>query len=137
MKKSGPHMDNDQFGRLFTFVRVIGSGSFGTVMHVIDKLTGEECAVKAISKSGVASTRLDDLRKEAELLSTLDHPNIVKFRHVRETLTQVYLVMEMVYGGTLADYIVKRKISELEAAKAMEGVFRAVQCMLGESFIET
>ena len=124
-----------QFEQLFTLIRVIGSGSFGTVMHVIDHQTGEECAVKAISKAGVTSQRLDDLRKEAEILSALDHPNIVRFKHVRETGEQVYLVMEMVYGGTLARFIAKRRLSDLEASHAMTGVFQAVQYLHAQGVI--
>lgn len=124
-----------QFEQLFTLIRVLGSGSFGTVMHVIDRQTGEECAVKAISKAGVTSQRLDDLRKEAEILSALDHPNIVRFKHVRETGAQVYLVMEMVYGGTLARFIAKKRLSDLEAARTMTGVFRAVQYLHAQGVI--
>lgn len=126
---------DQQFTQLFTLIRVIGSGSFGTVMHVIDRQTGEECAVKAISKAEVTPQRLDDLRKEADILNALDHPNIVRFRHVRETVEQVYLVMEMVYGGTLAAYIAKKKLTDMEAASAMTGVFRAVQYLHSQGVI--
>ena len=126
---------DEQFTSLFTLIRVIGSGSFGTVVHVIDKQSGEECAVKAISKLGVSCSHLDDLRTEAAILSTLDHPNVVKFRQLKETPTQVYLVMEMVYGGTLASLIAKRPLSEKDAAKAMKGVFSAVKYLHAKGVI--
>ena len=39
------------------------------------------------------------LKTEAEILSHLNHENIVKFKNVRETDRQVLIAMELVHGG--------------------------------------
>lgn len=43
--------------------------------------------------------------QEIRLHSSLDHPNIVKFYGVFEEGDSIYLVMELLNGGTLFDYL--------------------------------
>ena len=50
-----------------------------------DKLTGELIALKVIKKELMKGNQIDLLRKEAELLQSIDHTNIVKFKHVSTT----------------------------------------------------
>ena len=128
-------MEDEQFEGIFTFVRVIGSGSYGTVIHAVEKATGEECAVKVVEKVQVTPSRLEHLRKEASILSKLHHPNIVRFRQLQETRNNVYLVLEMIHGGTLADHIGKQPVPDLDAAKAMAGIFKAVHYLHGHGVI--
>ena len=54
----------------------LGEGTFGTVIKAKHKLTNELVAIKIIPKSSFLKN--DDLKKEAEILKELDHPNIIK-----------------------------------------------------------
>jgi len=119
-------LEDAQMKQHFAPVRVLGSGGFGTVLHAVNLVTGQDCAVKVLRKSQMAPSRLNSLRKEAEILASLQHPNIVAFRGLRETQSNLYLELEIVTGGTLSD-LMSHPLSDLQAAQAMKGLFRAVQ----------
>lgn len=120
-------VDDAQMKRYFTPVCVLGRGGFGTVFHAINLVSGQECALKVLRKSKVGPYCLSSLRKEADILSSLQHPNIVAFRGLRETQSNLYLELEIVSGGTLADLMDRQPLTDLQAAQAMTGLFRAVQ----------
>ena len=120
-------LDDAQLKKLFRPVRVLGSGGFATVLHAVNLVTGQDCAVKVLRKSQVAPSCLSSLRREAEILASLQHPNIVAFRGLRETENNLYLEMEMIAGGTLADLLARQRLSDLQAAQVMAGLFSAVQ----------
>jgi serine/threonine protein kinase len=39
------------------------------------------------------------LKQEAEILKTLNHDNIVRFKHIREIGGRIFLAMELMKGG--------------------------------------
>jgi calcium/calmodulin-dependent protein kinase I len=118
---------NDKFSDYYKLVNIIGKGSFGFVVHAIDKYSKDEIAVKVIKKSELKSNRLEGLRQEAIVLSQLHHPNVVKFKHVKESQSRIFIAMELIKGGTLENIIRKKKLTEHSAVKAMTGIFRAVE----------
>lgn len=85
----------------------MGSGGFGTVNLVYDKLRQEEVAVKLIDfrhKNGNANVHL--LLKEVEALCKLSHKSIVElieyFPHPEKD--QLVVIMEYLKGGDLNNY---------------------------------
>lgn len=117
---------HDKFSDFYVYIETIGSGSFGKVVHAIDKSTGEEVAVKIIEKHNVKQGRVSELKQEAVILSSLSHPNIIKFKHLKETDLRLFIVMEMVYGGNLKHYMAKQIINDIQASQIMKGIFQAV-----------
>src|SRR5574343_596948 len=114
----------DKFSDYYVYISTLGSGSFGKVVHALDRQSGEEVAVKIIKKKTVKAGKIAELKKEAEILSSLDHPNIVRFIHVKETQTRIFLVMELIYGGNLNQLIQSTKLSDLQVSQIMSGVLR-------------
>jgi serine/threonine protein kinase len=51
---------------------------------------------------------LEQLRKEIEILQHLQHPNIVRFEDVIETADKIFVVMELIQGGELFEYLLDR-----------------------------
>ncbi|KAI0301033.1 kinase-like domain-containing protein [Multifurca ochricompacta] len=92
----------------------LGKGSFATVMKAMARETGEWWAVKIIHGNKVHSGNNHTLQafgREISILETLDHPNICR---LRETFVpddggghDFYLVLELVEGGDLLDYILR------------------------------
>ncbi|KAI0267103.1 kinase-like domain-containing protein [Gloeopeniophorella convolvens] len=90
----------------------LGKGSFATVMKAMARATGEWCAVKIIhgSKLRGSGAHFQAFGREISILETLDHRNICR---LRETFVpedgghDFYLVLELVEGGDLLDYILK------------------------------
>ena len=49
------------------------------------------------------------LQNEVEILSQLDHPNVVKLIEIFDEDDCVYLVMELMEGGELFDRLVEKE----------------------------
>src|SRR5262249_40224814 len=65
-------------------------------------------------------------RVEAEAVARLQHPNIVQIHDVGEHNGQLYLALEYVAGGTLAEQIAQQPLSPGQAAQLVEALARAV-----------
>jgi hypothetical protein len=64
----------------YRILRLLGQGGFGTVYEAKDEMLGASVAVKVLN--GQAARYTDSLQQflgEARLLTTLDHPNIVRW----------------------------------------------------------
>jgi hypothetical protein len=87
---------------------MLGQGGMGTVYGGYNVHTGRQVAIKLIR--GVQRDGAEALLKEARLLDQLDHPNIVRLLHcgVDTVSGHLYLVLELIGGGTLGDLIRQR-----------------------------
>ena len=126
---------NDKFSDFYIYIATLGAGSFGKVVHAIDRSTGEEIAVKVIEKKTVKQGRIAELKKEAEILESLNHPNIVKFIHLKETDKRIFLAMELVTGGSLQQFIQTEKLTDFQASQVMKGLLKAVNYMHSKNII--
>ena len=71
--------------------KILGRGSFGIVCESTDKKTSTLLAVKIVGKIYGTLRDLNDFMKEAEILSSLRHPHIVRFEGFFEDSTSIYL----------------------------------------------
>ena len=108
--------------------KILGSGHFGTVrLASLFSNPSKKYAVKTIFKEKVKKD-LHLLRRELEILKTLDHPNIVKFYEVYQDEKFFHLVMEYCSGGELLQRIVdQRHLNEKEAALIMKKIISATK----------
>ncbi len=60
-----------------------------------EKATGKDWAAKIISKAEAGPKGLQMLQTEVEILSSCNHPNIVKIKEVFETDEHYYILMEL------------------------------------------
>ncbi|KAH0628721.1 hypothetical protein JD844_010169 [Phrynosoma platyrhinos] len=97
-------------------IRDLGEGHFGKVsLYCYDPTndgTGEMVAVKSL-KSGCSQQLLTSWKKEIEILKTLYHENIVKYKGCCSEQGEkvVQLIMEYVPLGSLRDYLPKHNVS--------------------------
>jgi WD40 repeat protein len=95
----------------YEVVRTLGSGGQGVVLLAEDKRLRRRVALKVLAPhlEFVSTERLQRFRREAEILSQLDHPGICQ---VYEADTQdgvPYLAMRFVEGRTLAAILRERR----------------------------
>lgn len=71
-----------------------------------------------------------------QVLKTLNHPNIIHLEDTYETADRIFMVMEMMMGGELFDYVVEKgTLSEEEASVIVRKVTSAVAHMHGLDII--
>ncbi|KAI7820967.1 kinase-like domain-containing protein [Gamsiella multidivaricata] len=112
----------------YTYIGTIGQGNFGKVLLAENDITGEHVAVKILEKAQFKSEqqRLHATR-EARLMATLRHPNIVDVKTVMEDDYRILIVMENLTGGELFDYISnKGSLDEEEARRIFQQIVLAI-----------
>ncbi|GFY87405.1 ribosomal protein S6 [Actinidia rufa] len=86
----------------YEILKDIGSGNFGVAKLARDKCTGEHYAVKFIERG----LKIDELvQREIVNHRSLKHPNIIRFKEVLLTPTDLVIVMEYAAGGELFEQI--------------------------------
>ncbi len=91
----------------YLIVRQVGSGGMGAVYQVQDKrLTGKTWALKELSDAHITNdlerqNAIAAFQREADILASLDHVNLVKVTDSFQENDKYYLVMEFVQGDTL------------------------------------
>ena len=95
--------DPEAIGR-FKVRRRLGSGGMGVVFAARDEELDRTVAIKLLLDGGPSSQH-ERLRREAQVMARLSHPNVAPVFEVGEHEGAVYIVMEYVRGGTLRDWI--------------------------------
>lgn len=113
------------FSDLYILREALGKGSFGRVVRCVNKATKQDCAVKIISKTDL-NIDLEAAACEVQILSGLNHCNVVKFQGIHHNKHHIFLEMELLRGGTLGALLKQRRLRDEEAATVMRGIFRAV-----------
>lgn len=109
---------------------ILGKGAFSIVYQATQKSTGQEFAVKIIRKESLGLDQRAQMRidREVEILTKVNHPNIVRLYDLIESETRLYLIMELVTGGELFDKIVaKGYYSEKDACLVIKNVVSAIK----------
>ena len=84
----------------------LGAGGMGQVYRARDTHLGRDVAIKALPDSMANdSERVARFQREAQVLATLNHPNIAGIHGLQEAHGAKYLVLEFVPGVTLGDYV--------------------------------
>jgi serine/threonine protein kinase/Flp pilus assembly protein TadD len=88
----------------FEILGPLGAGGMGEVYRARDSLLGRDVAIKVLPTEFVYdSGRLARFRREAQLLASLNHPNIATIHGLEDSGGSHCLVMELVPGQTLAE----------------------------------
>ena len=97
----------------------LGRGAMGTVYKARHLRLNRLVAIKVLRRDLAADpTQVERLRSEAEMLASLDHPNIVRALDAGESNGFPYFVMEYVEGENLRDRIARD--GPLDEERALE-----------------
>ncbi|PWA28340.1 hypothetical protein CCH79_00018895, partial [Gambusia affinis] len=113
---------------------VLGSGHFGQVRKVCERTSRTHWAGKFLKIRKTACSRLGldrtSVEREVEILQILHHPNIVALKDVFESRSEVVLILELVSGGELFDFIAeKENLLECEAIEFLKQILEGLKFM--------
>lgn len=125
-----PEDDTPEVGRTIGAVRleaVIGRGGMGEVYRGFDQQLGRQVAVKTVRlRDGESGTARERLRREARILSKLNHPGICQLYELLETENRDWLVLELVTGRSLRTVIERGSLARAERFSIAEDIVEAL-----------
>ena len=115
-------------GSEYRVEKTLGAGGFAVVYLVRDLNLKRKLAVKVLSPDLIASkTVMERFRREAETVAQLSHPHIVPLHFIGQKEDLLYLAMECIDGGSLADRIEREgKLPPDEVARFVREVASAL-----------
>jgi predicted ATPase len=106
----------------------IGSGGMGDVYRARDGKLKREVAIKSLPDSFARDPkRIGRFQQEAEVLASLNHPNIAAIYDLLEAEGSMYLVLELVEGETLADRLKRGPMTVEEALHLSSQIAAALE----------
>ncbi|XP_054632441.1 death-associated protein kinase 2 isoform X3 [Dunckerocampus dactyliophorus] len=110
----------------------LGSGQFAVVRRCTEKSTSLEYAAKFIkkrqSRASRRGVRREEIEREVDILQQIQHPNVVALHDVYENRTDVVLILELVSGGELFDFLARKEsLCEEEATQFIKQILDGVQ----------
>ena len=97
---------------IFHKIKKIGEGNNGEIFLIKSNKTQEEYALKAIKTKDIDEDLLNRLKREVDILKTLDHPNIISFKCAFESNIKTPLlniINEYADNGDLEEKIKKNR----------------------------
>ena len=106
----------------------LGAGGMGEVYKAYDTRLKRDVAIKVLP-SGFSQDpdRLARFQREAELLATLNHPNIAAVYGLEKSGEVTGIVLELVEGDTLADRIARGPIAVNDALPIARQIAEALE----------
>lgn len=106
----------------------LGAGGMGEVYRARDPKLGREIALKILPELFATDPeRLARFRREAQILASLNHPNIAQIYGVEDSDGIHALVMELVEGSTLADRIAQGPLPVDEGVSVARQIAEALE----------
>ena len=100
----------------YKVVGLIGAGGMGQVYRARDARLNRDVALKVLPDLFEPdSDRMARLKREAQMLAALNHPNIAAIYGLEESQGRQALVLELVDGPTIADLIARGPMSLADA----------------------
>lgn len=111
----------------YEFLETLGKGTYGKVKKARES-SGRLVAIKSIRKDKIKDEQdLMHIRREIEIMSSLNHPHIIAIHEVFENSSKIVIVMEYASRGDLYDYISQRqRLSERDARHFFRQIVSAV-----------
>src|SRR3954469_14547552 len=123
------------FAERYRSVRRLGHGGSATVFLARDERLERDVAIKRVHGAEVTATTIKRLWREARLMASLQHPNLVAIYDIVVDGEDLLLVMEYVEGGTLADLFASAPLSWERTVELLGPVAAALDYVHSEGVV--
>lgn len=97
----------------FSFDKIIGEGSYSTVILVTEKTTKKQYAMKVLDKRHIIrEKKVQYVGREKEILTAIDHPFFVRLYFTFQDADHLYFGLSLAKKGELLDYL--RKVGSFD-----------------------
>src|SRR5215510_10963901 len=112
----------------YEITALLGKGGMGEVYRARDTKLKREVAIKILPDEFSRDVdRVSRFQREAEVLASLNHPNIAAIYDLEEASGLRYLILELVDGETLAERLRRGPIAASEALKIARQIVDALE----------
>jgi serine/threonine protein kinase len=104
-----PPRPNPVFNNIseFTLGEELGEGAIASVFYATHNASGNKYAIKDVDISSLSEQDFENVEKELEIHSKLQHPYIIKLVDFFKENSHVYIVLEYAENGNLFKYLTK------------------------------
>ena len=115
----------------FELIYVLGTGAFGKVRLYRDRTNKELLyAIKTLKKEGISKTQYELIQSEINILSKLDHPNVVKYFGTFEDDFYLHIMMEYLQGHDLFKIITLKDYTKIEEKDMSEIIYQLFKTLI-------
>jgi len=112
----------------YEIVAKLGEGGMGEVYRAKDLKLGREVAIKVLPPAVAQDAeRLTRFRREAQVLASLNHPNVAAIYGLDEAGDKLFLVLELVEGEDLSAPVKRGPIQAVEALEIAKQIALALE----------
>src|SRR5918996_1708802 len=97
-----PELPAQVAGR-YQIERELGEGGMGIVYAARDLQLNRPVALKRVRRGAEDNTARERLKREARTAASITHPNVCQIHEIVEDVGELFIVMELVDGESLAE----------------------------------
>ena len=113
----------------YLLTSILGKGGQATVYSAKDQFLNVERAIKVLSPQGMQEqVSRERFQVEAQAMAKVEHPGIVKIYDVVQSNDHFFIVMELIKGGTLWDWV--KKYGKMPERMAAEAILKVVDALI-------
>src|SRR5271170_1747659 len=122
-----PLSPGDKLGH-YQVISLLGAGGMGEVYRALDTKLKRDVALKVLPATFLRDPeRMARFQREAEVLASLDHPNIGHIYGITDSDDSRGLVLALIEGPTLADRIAAGPMPPDEAIHVAKQIIEALE----------
>jgi serine/threonine protein kinase len=111
----------------FRIVRQLGAGGMGVVFEAVNESTERHVALKFLAPALSSTVEpTERFKREAKATARIHHPNVVAVQDFGEHDGRLYLVLELLKGRSLREWLLERPLNFEDACKVLIPVLRGV-----------
>ena len=115
---------------------LLGTGGMGEVYRARDTTLDRDVALKVLPDAFTADPdRRARFEREARVLASLNHPNIAQIYGVEDAAGSRALVLELVEGPTVADFVARGPVPLADALRVAGQIASALQAAHGAGVV--